>query len=1620
VRRAFVSLFLVAVFAGLVPPAANGAVCTITGTAAGEVLDGTAGDDVICGLGGDDTINGLGGNDVLDGGKGADTIDGGADNDRLSGGDQDDQLSGGAGIDVFTGGAHNDTISGGSGNDEIYGEAGDDIINGDGGDDYIRAGAGSDELYGGDDNDRLAPGLDNDSAVDGGNGRDRVEYRDTAGPVDIDLPNQVASGQGNDSLASIEDAMGSPLDDTIIGLDTGSALTGREGADTLIGGAASDTIRGDSGDDNLDGGGAADVIYGSTGVDTLNGGDGDDTLRGGDDGDTLNGDANDDYLFGEAGDDTVNGGTGNDRFTKATGTDATDGGDGTDTLSFSGLAGPVVVDLVNDGYLSIETVIGTAAADTITGDGMANTLDGGVGSGGDTLTGAGGNDKLYGWGGADTINGGADDDYMLGHDGVDATNGGAGNDNINAGTGDDDLIGGDGNDSLTGFDGVDTLSGGTGNDAINPGLGNDGLTDGGADTDTITYGAHATGGVSIDLAAGTSTGGSGNDAFQNIEDAGGTSFDDTIFGNGGPNRLSGKNGIDTINGRGGIDMIFGGEGDDFIRGGSTDLDAVDGQNGSDTCGEFSDTQVNCEIQFNLPPVLTIVDNTNTFTEGEAAKAVDSTLTFTDDEANAESATITIGSGFESGKDFLSVSGALPAGVAANYVAPTLTISGTATVAQYETMLRNVRFENTSQDPSVTNRTITFSVFDGEETDGGNDVTMGVLRINDAPVADTDSYSGGNHGIRLRVGTTHADAHEVELSGNVLDGDSDVDTPTGNLTTTPGPIQSTDCAAAAPSCSGNVTMASDGTFTYDPPAGGDTSDSFQYTVEDNDTGDSDGTEDTHTNTVTIGMSGTRAWFVDDSSPTDGRGVSHDPAQSLARLSTGGNLNEEDGLGDRILVYSGTYTSGLQMENEQKLLGEPHGLNIGGTQFVAAGGTPPAISHSGASVVTLGLDNEIQDLALGNGSTSLAGTSIGTAVLDDTTINNAGGRAIEITTGGTFNPASFDSVSSSNSPGVGVGLTGLSGTIGLGSGTIQNATGTDFHVSGGNAAITYSGAISDGTGRLVNVANTTGGSRSFTGAVTDAVDNSNGSTAVSIDGASGTNSFTGNVQLISGADHAVVVNNSPDSTTIAGGTNRLDTTTGSALRVTSSNKGNMTFERIDSDGAGSTNPGIILDTTTGTGTVTVTGTGGAGSGGTIANKTGGDNTSGGNGIHLNSTNNVSLSRMNLSNFSNHAIFGSGVNNGFKLLNSVVSGTNGNNVSIDEGSVVFSQLTGVGHEVTASNISGGAEANLQIRNTSGSLNRMTVDGTTFGAHGLEDNLSLSGYGTAAFNFTMTNSFVTQGQGDVLQHDAGDTATSDLVLQNNQFTNNHPGVITGGGGMTITSGGSAFLGATITGNSFRDSKTNNLLLSKLSGGGANNATLNSIVQNNTFGTAGATINGSSEGSGISIIHKTRGTSNHLITGNAIRDYSNYGIGLTAGTGVVPGVTNDGTLNATIYGNTIAEPNSAFSFPQRGIFLEAGTNTGDAFNVCFSLGTGAVQNTITGAGAAVNGGVDMRLRQRMSSTVRLPGYDNLGNPTNTAVGGALYNYVDARTNGPFTFSATTENGIGFNNTAGGAACPTP
>jgi Ca2+-binding RTX toxin-like protein len=236
-------------------------------------------------------------------------------------------------------------------------------------------------------------------------------------------------------------------------------------------------------DDVFDGGPGPDFFDGALGNDTLRGNGGNDTLIGG------------------VGLDTVEGGDGDDTLVAGTADNAIDtylGGSGRDALDFSNAAAAVTVDLSAasvagagvgaEVFNSIEDLIGSDFADTLTGDSGANRLDGRSGddtmiggdgddvlvvdSPGDVLTDSSGRDRVES--SIDFVLAAAFEDLTL----VGAAVMGIGNAQANM------ITGNDGANTLDGAAGDDTMSGGAGADVFIAGLGDDSVI-GGADADTM-------------------------------------------------------------------------------------------------------------------------------------------------------------------------------------------------------------------------------------------------------------------------------------------------------------------------------------------------------------------------------------------------------------------------------------------------------------------------------------------------------------------------------------------------------------------------------------------------------------------------------------------------------------------------------------------------------------------------------------------------------------------------------------------------------------------------------------------------------------------------------------------------------------------------------------------------------------------------------------------------------------------------------------------------------------------------------------------------------------------------------------------------------------------------------
>ncbi|MDX6677682.1 MAG: hypothetical protein QOE31_1734, partial [Solirubrobacteraceae bacterium] len=180
---------------------------------------------------------------------------------------------------------------------------------------------------------------------------------------------------------------------------------------------------------------------------------------------------------------------------------------------------------------------------------------------------------------------------------------------------------------------------------------------------------------------------------------------------------------------------------------------------------------------------------------------------------------------------------------------------------------------------------------------------------------------------------------------------------------------------------------------------------------------------------------------------------------------------------------------------------------------------------------------------------------------------GGPAIDVS-GTTITSLTFDTITSSNSASDGVNIQGLGSATftANASSAITNATGIDFDLDGGSGAVTYDGAITDNTGQLVRVQNTTGGVKDFNGAIGGAAGAAGGNVGLSSNSGA-TIRFDGGVKLSSsGATPALGATGGGTLavTDPAASNNTLGTTTstGQALNVvnTTIHDDDLTFESV----------------------------------------------------------------------------------------------------------------------------------------------------------------------------------------------------------------------------------------------------------------------------------------------------------------------------------------------------------------------------------------------------------------------------------------------------------------------------
>jgi VCBS repeat-containing protein len=815
------------------------------------------------------------------------------------------------------------------------------------------------------------------------------------------------------------------------------------------------------------------------------------------------------------------------------------------------------------------------------------------------------------------------------------------------------------------------------------------------------------------------------------------------------------------------------------------------------------------------------------------------------------------------------------------------------------------------------------------------VTVTVTCVNDPPVAENKPTSG-TIDVMANMKRTGINA---SLLTNVTDADSGVSgcSPTFSVAS----ITST---ASTHGTISAVNLAA-GTFDFDPDPGYTGASVLNYTVSDN---GCPASATSAAKTITLNVIGPVIWFVNQGGGGSNLGTLANPFNNLAAGNTAMSTNASQ----RIFVYSGTTASGV------------------GVTLTGAATQPTAQWLIGQGVITNATDfDSVMAISPPSGTIARPGNTAGG--------NNTGTNGTRPT---------------------------IQGTVTLGNNTVvrglnittTGATPAMADAAGSITTTVNSVALTTATGAALTLSDVTSSTLTFDGITTA------GGAGVSLTGTNTSSTFDfSNVIISSGANGGFVATGG-GTVTVTGAANTLASTTGTALNVSNTTIGanGLTFKSISTTGAVSDS--VIVDGTGTTAGLTVTGTGTtAGSGGIINHAAGGADlsTTVGIGVYLNNTKNVSLNNMNFTGtFSNYGIFGKSVDT-FTLINTDFTGgtygtqsANGNY----EGVVTFgssSGTDGTGNGLTGTASFQGNNFANAYAHTVGIFNNYDSSKTlaqnalvlnfgtttantlgaqqTAGAHIAEDALQVQvrGNGTAqgqGFNLTANIGNTTAGgvgnnfnwaAGDMLQVNSLGNSTSNINVTNNNFINASTIQLSGGGGVTLSQGGTgSVVTYNVNKNIFKRGTGFELNVAPL----AISGTSSGVIQNNTIGQPDGTYQTNTNnpggvatyglgGVGGIWIHSEKGGSSTQtcavrIENNQIGDYSGNS-GIVIWSNNAGGSGGSQLVEATLKNNIVKDPSSNNGFTSLEVDIAGSGTPGDNGKVGLSLSGNTFDN-----GGATNG----------------------------------------------------------------------
>ena len=271
------------------------------------------------------------------------------------------------------------------------------------------------------------------------------------------------------------------------------------------------------------------------------------------------------------------------------------------------------------------------------------------------------------------------------------------------------------------------------------------------------------------------------------------------------------------------------------------------------------------------------------------------------------------------------------------------------------------------------RVAVLALFTGSLANAGN---VELIFADDFELSPDDSYTAiGN--TELLVGAPLVTTPHVFVTGSVLDNDAPL-FQGGNLT-----IQSFDSNSVE---GGEISMAPDGTFSYQPPVGVVGTDTFGYVA----------TNGTATIDALVMVSLTeRVWYVDGEAAS-GNGTSSQPFNTLGPISGAGSADADEE-GDFIYLASAksAYPGGIELEPMQNLVGEGADLVVNALTL-APMGDRPALSNAGGVGVTLANGVTLNGFDIqGTAADGIQGTDLNQPItVTEISISDTGGAGLRL--------------------------------------------------------------------------------------------------------------------------------------------------------------------------------------------------------------------------------------------------------------------------------------------------------------------------------------------------------------------------------------------------------------------------------------------------------------------------------------------------------------------------------------------------------------------------------------------------------------------------------------------------